>query len=339
MQQAMTTNAPLATRARLVAALLAAAFALASLATAAPVQATTRGDGLRDAANAKRVERDRARVVGTPLLDDIADHRADKMRDRMKLEHDMEYVKDRLVRSGVCWTSFGEIIAWRSGGDYSYEATITQWMNSDPHRHIMLSEDFNSAGGSWATASDGGHYSIMVFVKLCSSELDTSVSLLRPKDEYSPNRPMIFRSGTHRAFKLSSTGKVLDVKKLTVDDRKRGESTGRAKVDGEAYLKVTTGKLAGYWVRESQWRFVRGMTFKKKFASDRKVSLEKGTYKAIKFDTRGRVTDTRWRNVKPNTSVSVRARAIINGRSFFKVDGGAWDGYWLRETSAVDRLW
>jgi hypothetical protein len=51
------------------------------------------------------------------------------------------------------------------------------------------------------------------------------------------------------------------------------------------------------------------------------------------------VTRSRTRDVKPGTVIRVRARAIVNGRGFFKVAAGAWDGYWLRDTGAVDRLW
>ena len=54
MHPASTTATILPNRARLLGAALALAFTLGSLAAAAPVQATTRGDGLRDAANARR---------------------------------------------------------------------------------------------------------------------------------------------------------------------------------------------------------------------------------------------------------------------------------------------
>ena len=339
MDTVMTTTAPLSNRTRLLAALLASGFTLASMATALPARATTRGDGLRAAANDERAKKDVAPVAGTRLLDDISDARADQMRDRKKLEHDMDYVRDRLVRSGVCWTSFGEIIAWRSGGDYSYNATVEQWMNSDPHRHILMSEDFNAAGGSWATASDGGHYSVMVFAKLCSSELRSGPSLLRPTDEYSPNRRMAFRAHEHRGYRLDSDGKVLSSKRIDLKDGKYAETTGRTKVDGDAYLKVTTGPLEGYWVRESKWRFVRGMVGKHEFDSARQVSVEADTYGLRRFDRMGRVTSREKKTFGSDAKLKVKAWAVINGRRYFKVAGGQLDDYWLRDTSAVDRLW
>jgi uncharacterized protein YkwD len=343
MHPASTTATILPNRARLLGAALALAFTLGSLAAAAPVQATTRGDGLRDAANARRASVGVAPVVGTALLDDIADKRADRMRDADKLEHDMDYVRYRLNKADVCWTSFGEIIAYNYDNPYSYKETMTQWWKSKPHHEIMVSPSFNAAGGSWAARPTGmsafpnKNYSVMVFATLCSSEL-TKSSLLQPKQEYSPDRPMIFVKGTHAAYKLSSTGQVLGSKTVTFGSRTGAESTGRARVDGKAYLKVTTGPLAGYWVRESPRHFVRGMTQKWTWSSPKKLSIAKGTYTGFKFDSLGRVTAKRKGTLAWNSGADASARAIINGRAYFLVRNGMWSGYWLRDTKYVNPI-
>jgi uncharacterized protein YkwD len=335
---AATPTAPLIpNRSRLLAAGLAAAFTLASLALAAPVQATTRCDGLRASANEERVERSIPRVQGRWILDSIADARADQMRDARDLEHDMDYVRYRLNKADVCWTSFGEIIAWRSGGSYSYDGTINQWMNSDPHRDILLGSGFNAAGGSWATASDGSHYSVMIFVTLCGSELSTSTGL-QPGQEYSPDRPMIFVKGKHTAYKLGSGGQVLSSKTVTFSSRTRAQSTGRTKVDGKAYLKVTSGALSGYWVRETPRSYVRGMTAKTTYASPRAIAVAEGTYTGYTFDSLGRVTGKRTGTLAWNSGADASARAIINGKPFFLVKNGMWAGYWLRDTRQVNPI-
>jgi uncharacterized protein YkwD len=329
----MTTSS---TRFRLAAAALAATMTLTVLA-ASPALATTRGDGLRAAANERRQDAGVDPVRGTTLLDDIADKRADQMRDADKLEHDMAYVQWRLNKADVCWTSFGEIIAWRSGGTYSYDGTITQWMNSDPHRKILLGSGFNAAGGSWATASDGGHYSVMIFVTLCGSELRTSTSsLLKPGREYSPDRPMILVKGKHTAYKLSSTGKVLDTKTITLERRRSPESTGRTKLDGVAYLKVSSGRLDGYWVRESPRQYVRGTTEKHSWSSSHTLRLVDGRYTGFRFDRLGRVTAKKTGSLSRNWRFEAAGRAVINGRSYFLMDEGKWAGYWIRDTSRVD---
>jgi hypothetical protein len=50
---------------------------------------------------------------------------------------------------------------------------MKQWWDSDPHRKILMGSQFNGAGGAWATAADGGHYSVMVFVALCGADKPT----------------------------------------------------------------------------------------------------------------------------------------------------------------------
>jgi len=332
-------------RARSLAALLTAAVALGALA-ATPALATDRGDGLRDAANQWRTceaydakdwpEIDCVRVDpigGTNLLDDIADARADQMRDAKKLEHDMAYVKHRLEKADVCWTKFGEIIAWRSGAAYSYDATALQWWKSKTHRGIMTDGDYNAAGGSWATAADGGHYSVMIFVRLCSGG-QAEPSSLQPKREYSPDRAMRLVRGEHRAYKFDANGKVLDTRTASFDRGRNEESTGRTRVGGRAYLKVSSGTLAGWWVRESPRQFVRGMTERRGYSSKR-IHVERGTYRAVRFDSLGRVVDSEKAWLGRDRRFGTAARAIINGRAWFKVTSGPFDGYWLRDNRDV----
>lgn len=315
---------------RTLAALLTATVALGTLA-AAPALATDRGDGLRAAANDARQtepEGPMPAVEGTSLLDAIADARADQMRDAGKLEHDMAYVKHRLEKADVCWTKFGEIIAWRSGGAYSYEHTITQWLNSSGHRAIMLDDSYNAAGGSWATAADGGHFSVMVFVRLCSSSTSES-SDLQPKREYSPDRAMRLVKGEHRAFKFDASGKVVDTRTITFDRRRGEESSGRSRVDGKAYLKVASGEFAGWWVRESWRQYVRGVTQNRSYDGKR-IRVESGTYRGVRFDSLGSVTASVKISLGSDRRFATGARAIINGRPYFKVTSGPFDGYWLR---------
>jgi hypothetical protein len=159
---------------RMIRLLLAMAFAAslmaATMATAVPSFAFG-GDGLRAAANGYRATESVAPVAGTPLLDDIATKRAAQMVASGKLEHDMDYVFNRLQQSGVCWKGVGEIIAWDSRPEYDYDRTMLQWWNSATHHEILMSAGYNAAGAAWATAEDGGHYSVMVFVTLCGSDV------------------------------------------------------------------------------------------------------------------------------------------------------------------------
>jgi uncharacterized protein YkwD len=324
-----------------LAALLTATVALGSLA-ATPVLATDLGDGLRAAANDWRTCANDGGSIdchpvdpigGTSLLDDIADARADQMRDADDLEHDMAYVRDRLERADVCWTKFGEIIAWRSGGPYSYEATALQWWRSDTHREIMTDADYNAAGGSWATADDGGHYSVMIFVRLCSSTFSES-STLEPTREYSPDRAMRLISGERAAYKFDANGKIVDRRTFRFDQGRNETATGRARVGGRAYLMLSSGRMEGWWVRESWRQYVRGVTQNRSY-DGKWVRVREGTYRGLRFDSFGSVTASVKVSLGSEKRFAIGARAIINGRPYVKVTSGPLDGYWLRHNGDV----
>lgn len=316
-------------------ALLAAVLAVTMPLSALPALATTRGDGLRAAANERRATGDLPAVVGTDLLDSVAKRRANQMATADELAHNMAYVQRQLDEAGTCWTGFGEIIAY-SWGDYSYDHTITQWWNSSPHKAIMMGESYNAAGGSWAPAASGGNYSVMIFVTLCPGELAASEELLTPQKRYSPNRPMVFRAGTHTAYKLSSAGDVLSTKQVTFATRTRADAAGRARVNGRAYLKVSTGAFAGWWVRESAKSFVRGTTQRRNFASPRPLAFDAGTYTGYTFDRLGRRTGSRSYTLSRDSGADAAARAIINGKAWWLIDNGIWSGYWIRDTRSVN---
>lgn len=322
---------------RLIASVVALTFLLSAL-VIAPVAATARGDGLRNAANSHRESGGLDLVVGTPLLDDIADARANQMASANRLEHDLAYVGNRLDRAGVCHGTVGEIIAWESGyyADYSYDRTMNLWWDSPGHHAIIMTAAYNAAGGAWATASDGGHYSVMVFVELCEQPATASATLLRPAQRYDPDRRMAFRKGTHTGYKLTSTGAVLESTSVTFGTWKRFLAAGRTRVDGHAWLKVSTGPLAGYWVPETPRSYVMGTTAKRTFKPARGLTFAAGTYTGRTFDRRGHVTDTKTATLRSPSGADASARAIINGRSYYRIKNGIWAGYWIRNSRRVD---
>lgn len=329
-----TTAAP-----RRILALIVSMMVVGSAASlvAAPTLAHG-GDGLRAAANEHRVKHHLDPVIGTGLLDDIATKRAVQMANQDKLQHDMEYVGKRLDASGVCWKTFGEIIAWESGyAEYSYDRTMDQWWASEAHHDIIVTPEFNAAGGAWTRADDGDHYSVMVFAVLCGgSASDGSVPRLSPDRAYAPDRPMVFREGTYTGYKLSATGNVLRRKTVTFSSRATPTAAGRARANGRAWLKVSSGRLDGYWVHETPSSFVRGITEYRGYASARTVVLEAGKYRGAKFNNLGRATDIRSRRLNHKSETKIDARAIINGRVYLRMSSGFLGGFWVRDTSKID---
>ncbi len=64
----------------------------------------------------------------------------------------------RMQEAGYYWSAWGEIIAWGFGGDPA--SAVSAWMNSGPHRDIILSSLYQDFGVGYAqnASSDWGHY-------------------------------------------------------------------------------------------------------------------------------------------------------------------------------------
>ena len=322
--------------ARTIALLLAALLMTAvTLAATAPVRAAG-GNGLREAANGYRQGHGLDPVVGTALLDDIAIRRAAHMAQEDELEHDMAYVSQRLNAAGVCWSGFGEVIAWENYPDYSADRAMEMWWNSPSHHDIMMGEGYNAAGGAWDTAGDGGHYSVMVFVTLCGQSVATEPGgVMYPDDRYDPNRKLVLKDARVTAYRMNRSGAVLSQKSIKLSKTLRVSSGGRTRANGKAWLKVSSGALVGYWVHETNDAFVRGMTQRDTFDPDQQVTLEAGRYRGMRFDWLGRIKASKAYTFGHERTVSTSAHAIVNGRHYLMLSSGPLAGYWVRDTPQV----
>ncbi len=186
---------------RFAALSFAAVVFMAGLALPAPAAAYG-GDGLRAAANGYRASQHLAPVAGTALLDEIATARAADMAAHNALKHDMAYVEARIKAAGVCWTGYGEIIAW-SSGEYSYNRTMLQWWDSATHKAIMMSSSYNAAGGAWQRSAQGGNFSVMVFVTLCGADVPSQAYGDTPFTDITASS---FRSDIEWLFDAGITG-------------------------------------------------------------------------------------------------------------------------------------
>ncbi len=176
---------------RLASILLTLTFAAALAAPAAAVD----GDRYVALANQRRASVGLSPVSLVAAVDQVSVERANQMAATDDFSHDMTYVVNRLKQLGVCFTGYGEIIAWEAGyPTYDPARTMAQWWESSGH-HAIIVGDYNAAGGSHAKSSHTGRtYSAMVWVKLCQapapapapapSTPTTSISRLAGGDRY-----------------------------------------------------------------------------------------------------------------------------------------------------------
>lgn len=169
--------------------LLGLLTALALVAAFAAPAAAVDGDRYVALANAKRASVGLAPVSHSSAVDTVSDERANQMASTDDFSHDLDYVAARLRALGVCFTTFGEIIAWELGyPTYDPARTMERWWTSDGH-HAIIVGNYNAAGGSHKTSPTSNKlYSAMVFVKLCSappsSGGDASIIRLAGSDRF-----------------------------------------------------------------------------------------------------------------------------------------------------------
>jgi len=169
------------------AAILAALVLL--LGITAPVAAVG-GAEYVELTNVKRASVNLGPVALHSAVDQVAVERANQMAQDDDFSHDMTYVASRLTELGVCYTGYGEIIAYTTRTDYTPSNAIERWWVSAGHKAIMTG-DYTHAGGSHARSTVTNRmYSVMVFVKLCGgstpppSGSTTEISRLAGSDRY-----------------------------------------------------------------------------------------------------------------------------------------------------------
>ena len=119
--------------------------------------------------NEKRALEGKPPVSLHAQVDQVSVERANHMAATDEFEHDMAYVASRLTQLGVCYTGYGEIIAYTTRADYTPSNSIERWWDSPGHHAIMVG-GYSHAGGSHARSSDTNKmYAVMVFVKVCST--------------------------------------------------------------------------------------------------------------------------------------------------------------------------
>ena len=135
-------------------------------------------DGADFVSVANRYRADYANIGPVKLhsvIDRIAVERGNQLAADRKLGHDFDYLKARLAAEGICWQKLGEIVAYNYASDGErIEKFVNQWYNSAGHWDIMSGTGYTHAGGSWKTGSNGAHYGVMVFVKLCGAATPTT---------------------------------------------------------------------------------------------------------------------------------------------------------------------
>jgi peptidoglycan/xylan/chitin deacetylase (PgdA/CDA1 family) len=140
-------------------------------------------------------------------------------------------------------------------------------------------------------------------------------------------------AGMQYGYTFSSAGHIRSSRsvelasKIVVSSDRRGVIPTRT----GTWLRLTTGPLAGYYVRESPVSYIPGKAGEGSYGAGATVTFAAGRYLAYTFESDWTLGSTRYGTVTTTspTVATASRRAVINGRHYVFMTSGAWSGMWM----------
>ena len=98
------------------------------------------------------------------------------------------------------------------------------------------------------------------------------------------------------------------------------------------YLRLASGTLSGWWVHEDALAYLPKTLVTATYVPTRSVTLKVARYELYMFDAAGLMTAAKTRRIVTPTTIHVDRAAIIRGRPYVRVAGGAWANWWMPGT-------
>ena len=148
-------------------------------------------------------------------------------------------------------------------------------------------------------------------------------------------RTVRLEAGWHVGFRFSTTGTVVASKGLGLSAPTTVSSDRRRVVAGQSgvWLRLTAGTLAGWEVRESLMAHVPGKEGDIAYSPAATITFPAGRYLGYRFEPDWSLASTRRSTTTVTTTGPASRRAVINGRPYVLMSGGAWAGYWIPVTA------
>lgn len=103
----------------------------------------------------------------------------------------------------------------------------------------------------------------------------------------------------------------------------------RTEPPGGTWLRITSGSLAGRWVREGPTAYVAGYAGDAAWSPARTLALPAGTWELYRFDDAGRMTEARPMHLDAPATLAADRSAVVRGTRHLRVAEGAWAGWWV----------
>jgi spore germination protein YaaH len=152
---------------------------------------------------------------------------------------------------------------------------------------------------------------------------------------YAEGVQLRLRPAVHLGRRFTSGGAVVATRSMTVSSTAAATADARAIINGQAYWRLSVGRLDGFWLAESALAFKPGSIGRLELPALPTIDLARGTYTGYRYSDRGAVTGSETAYYATTRSITVSAWKIVNGRPHFLVGSGALNGTWLPESRAT----
>ena len=242
------------------------------------------------------------------------------------------------VPSTIARATFNEPVVGVDGGAF----TLTRSSNghreqasvsySSSSRTATLRPDQALAPG-WYVARLSGGISDRAGNALPARSWSFRVTRAAPNPGGSLDGQVVLRAGSHTGYRFNASGEVVGSKRSSWSTSRRVSVDRRETQPGMPgyWLRLESGALDGYWVRESARAGVRGKVGSVRLDPARRVMLRPGTHIGRRFQGAA-LSGSRSYRVTSTVKTIASERAAINGTIRLRISGGALDGYWVTES-------
>ncbi len=166
--------------------------------------------------------------------------------------------------------------------------------------------------------------------------LATGAILVDASPAAAATRPVRLEAGPQAGYRFSSAGLVVARKDIVVANPAKATTDRRRVVPNRAgiWLRLTSGTLSGYEVRESAVAYIPGIAGDTAYTPAAKATLAAGRYLGYRFDGDWDLASTRYASLSTATTATTTRRAVIDGRPYVRLDDGPWSGSWMPVTAS-----
>lgn len=139
-------------------------------------------------------------------------------------------------------------------------------------------------------------------------------------------------AGSHRVHRLDSARRIVETRTIDIGTAEAVTIGARHRIAGLTgiWLQVTTGTLAGHWVRETYGRaFIKLSVETYVFMPVRLMNFRQGTYTGYTFNSLGVRATAKTFTLRAASQAHTGRRTVMNGVHYFLIVDGVWAGRWI----------